>query len=172
MKHYIVFDPEKCCACHGCSVACMDQNDTDVEAGELPLRKIFDVELLDRGELECVYLSTACMHCDDAPCVMACPSGCLKKDLETGMTVYDNTNCIGCRSCGMACPFGAPRYQLGDGKMVKCDGCAQRLKAGLEPACVRACTFGALRCMSEAEYQQDTSAKAFDMMLRASYKRK
>ena len=83
------------------------------------------------------------MHCVDAPCISACPVGCLSKDPETGFTVYDNTNCIGCKSCAMACPFGAPRYRKSDGKMVKCDGCNIRVKNGLEPACVKSCTNAA-----------------------------
>ena len=99
---------------------------------------------------------------------MACPVGCLQKDCDTGMTVYDNTRCIGCRSCGMACPFGAPRYLPGSGKMVKCDGCNERLKAGLMPACVRACTFGALTCMNEEEYQNSVKARALPAMLLAT----
>ena len=52
MKKYLFFDPEKCSACGACAVACMDQNDTDVEAGELPLE-----ELLKRYE-EGVKLAT------------------------------------------------------------------------------------------------------------------
>lgn len=136
MKYYIVFDPERCCACHACSVACMDQNDTDVEAGELPLRRVFNEEL-GRDVLDCAYLSAACAHCDDAPCVMACP-------------------------------FGAPRYLPDSGKMVKCDGCNERLKSGLMPACVRACTFGALTCMNEEEYQNSVKARALHAMLLAT----
>ncbi len=166
MKRLVVFDPEKCCACHACTVACIDQNDTAVTHGEEPLRKAFNVELSLNGELRCVFLSAACMHCDDAPCVLACPVGCLKKDTETGMTVYDNTHCIGCRSCGMACPFGAPRY-LPDGRMVKCDGCYMRIKNGMDPACVRACAFGALTCMTAEEYTKATAGgKAMNAMLR------
>ena len=168
MKYHLVFDPDRCCACHACSVACMDQNNTDVDAGELPLRMVFNEELSQEGELECAYLSTACAHCEDAPCIMACPVGCLKKDPDTGMTIYDNDNCIGCRSCGMACPFGAPRYLPDNGKMIKCDGCNERLKAGLEPACVRACTFGALQCLSEKEYQGAVQAKALRAILVAA----
>ncbi|MDE6937714.1 MAG: 4Fe-4S binding protein, partial [Lachnospiraceae bacterium] len=82
--------------------------------------------------------------------ITACPCNCLSKDKETGFTVCDNTNCIGCHSCAMACPFGAPSYR-GDGKMVKCDGCAERVKHGLEPACVNNCPTGALRCMEEQD---------------------
>ena len=90
------------------------------------------------------------MHCDNAPCVTACPSGCLYKDPETGLTLYNTQYCIGCHSCAMACPFGAPTFGP-DGKMRKYDGCIDRLRAGLEPACVRSCTFGALQLVKADE---------------------
>ena len=108
MKSVIVFDPDKCCACSACAVACMDQNDIDVQAREESYRRTFDLELDEDGGLYCAYLSSACNHCSDAPCIAACPVGCIKKDPKTGMTIYDNHNCIGCKSCAMACPFGAP----------------------------------------------------------------
>ena len=166
MKKHIVFDPERCCACSACTIACIDQNDIDVRAGALPYRKAFDLELerLDGG-YDFACLSASCMHCDEAPCILACPSGCLSKDLRTGMTVYNNTRCIGCRSCAMACPFGAPRFRE-DGKMVKCDGCSERVAAGLQPACVRACTFDALRCVSEAEYRRSAEQKSAFALLK------
>ena len=88
------------------------------------------------------------MHCQNAPCVTACPSGVLYKDKETGLTLYDNTNCIGCHSCAMACPFGAPTFGEDD-KMTKCDGCYDRIKAGLQPACVSACFFRALKVVDD-----------------------
>ena len=105
------------------------------------------------------------MHCEDAPCIAACPAGCISKDPETGFTIYDNTNCIGCKSCAMACPFGAPRYRKSDGKMVKCDGCNIRVKNGLQPACVRACSFGALTCVTEEEYAASGSTKACHVLI-------
>jgi len=80
--------------------------------------------------------------------VAACPSGCLYKDEETGLTLFNTQYCIGCHSCSMACPFGAPTFGP-DGKMKKCDGCINRIKAGLEPACVRGCTFGALMLVDD-----------------------
>ena len=65
----------------------------------------------------------------------------------------------------MACPFGAPRYRESDGKMVKCDGCNTRVKNGLQPACVRACTFGPLTCVTEEEYRASGSDKACSALL-------
>ena len=44
----------------------------------------------------------------------------------------------------MACPHGAPVMDL-NGKMSKCDGCNERVKAGLSPACVAVCPFDALK---------------------------
>ena len=145
MKMIFDLDMDRCCACGACAVACMDQNDIEITE-EHPLRKVFAME----GTNGHAYISMACMHCEDAPCIVACPVGCLSKD-ERGLTVYDSTSCIGCHSCAMACPFGAPTYNR-FGKMQKCDGCAERLSHGLEPACVRTCSLGALQVYTEEEY--------------------
>ena len=171
MKHVFTFDPDKCCACSACVVGCICQNDIDLAAGNTPFRKTYDNEV-EVGE--CVYsnyLSAACMHCIDAPCIAGCPVGVLKKDPETGFTIYDNTNCIGCKSCAMACPFGVPRFREEDGKMVKCDGCNERVKAGLKPACVRACPFGALDCVTEEEYAASGSDKACNFLINQAKKK-
>ena len=93
MKRVFVFDESKCCACSACMIGCMDQNDMDPAAGDPCFRQTFDEELdVEGGQVYCAYLSAACMHCGDAPCIAACPVGCLKKDPETGFTIYDNTN--------------------------------------------------------------------------------
>ena len=153
MKIIFDLDVEQCVGCGACSVACMDQNDFQPGEGERPFRAVSTLEEQVGGAWHCENLSMACMHCTDAPCVKACPAGCISKDPETGLTVFDNTNCIGCHSCAMACPFGAPRFNE-EGKMVKCDGCIDRLKAGLEPACVRICPFDALKAYTEDEYAE------------------
>ena len=151
MKLYLDLDMDKCSACGACAVACMDQNDIDPDR-ELPFRNVFCVDRRDSAGVESVCASLSCMHCADAPCVPACPSACLAKDAETGFTLYDNQNCIGCHSCAMACPFGVPSFNS-QGKMEKCDGCSVRLAHGMEPACVRVCPTGALRVYTEEAYR-------------------
>lgn len=143
MGYKIIFDPDRCVACGACAIACMDQNDISVEDGQLPLRRVFTKESKKNPKAHFGYYSLACEHCDDAPCIDACPAGCIVKDPHTDFTVFDTTNCIGCRSCAMACPHGAPTIGP-DGKMLKCDGCNERVKAGLMPACVAVCPFDAL----------------------------
>lgn len=143
-RYAIDLDVSKCVSCGACAVACMDQNDLDVKGGRRPYRNVFDMERQEGGDTAYSHLSLACMHCTDAPCIVGCPSACLKKDPETNLTVYDTTNCIGCHSCAMACPYGVPGFGA-DGKMVKCDGCYVRVHHGMKPACVKACPIGALR---------------------------
>ena len=129
-----------------------------------PFRNVFCVDKREGETVKAAYASLACMHCDDAPCIPACPSGCLKKDESTGFTVYDNDNCIGCHSCAMACPFGVPTFN-GEGKMEKCDGCAVRVAHGMEPACVRVCPTGALRLLTEEEYEKAQAGKSVRKLL-------
>ncbi len=153
MKYIFDLNTDHCVGCGACAVACMDQNDTDVQNGDQPFRTVCTLEQEYKGEVEWSYMSVACMHCDDAPCIKACPCGCLFKDPETNFTLCDNTNCIGCHSCSMACPFGAPKFNE-EGKMVKCDGCVDRVKAGMQPACVKVCPFDALKLYTEEDYQK------------------
>jgi len=140
MGYQILLDESKCIACGACSVACMDQNDIDVAAGEAPYRTGVVTEA--DGLLR--YSSIGCLHCADAPCMAACPVDCLYRDEETGFVLCDEVRCIGCRACAAACPVSHPRFSPVDGTMRKCDGCAQRVKSGLLPACVKICPFGAL----------------------------
>ena len=159
MKMIIDLDMDRCVGCGACSVACMDQNDFQAGQAEKPFRVAASLEQTVKGSLALTGISMACMHCADAPCIKACPCGCITKDGDTGFTVYDTTYCIGCHSCAMACPFGAPSFGA-DGKMVKCDGCVERVKHGLLPACVKVCPFDALRIYTEEEYQTAKVSKS------------
>ena len=145
--------------------ACLDQNDLYPARGDLPFRRCETIEERSGAEVHMIYRSAGCMHCGDAPCISACPSGCLYKDEETGFTLYDNEACTGCQLCLEACPYDAPVFpkrgdfaagckasegpetcgSVSSGKMEKCDGCAERVKRGMEPACVKVCPFGALK---------------------------
>ena len=152
MKMIFDLDIEKCVGCGACAVACMDQNDREPEKGDPLFRCVGNTEF-PAVSAKIRFLSSGCMHCDDASCITACPCNVFRKDAH-GLTVYDNTGCISCHSCLLACPYGAPTFtDVPHSKMEKCSGCHVRVENGLLPACVRICPTGALTCMTEEEYR-------------------
>lgn len=140
-KKHIDLDLDRCVGCFACVVTCMDQN-YDVEEEGPCFRRVVKYE--DQQKSQIKYVSIGCMHCEDAPCLFACPTGAIYRDEETGLIQIEREKCIGCHSCLMACPFGTPKFDK-DNKMTKCTGCLERVRHGLEPACVQVCPSRALK---------------------------
>lgn len=77
--------------------------------------------------------------------MVACPENAIQKRVEDGIVVVDPDKCVGCRTCGSACPFHIPQYGK-TGIMQKCTFCLERLLTDMEPACVTSCPGGAIQC--------------------------
>lgn len=136
------YDAGRCIGCRACVLACKDWNDNAV--GEsVYWRHVTTVESGKIPHLHLTNQSMACNHCTQPACVAVCPAGAISKRSEDGIVVVDTSKCIGCKSCGSACPYGAPQYGS-DGKMQKCDLCLDKLKHGERAACDAACTGDAL----------------------------
>jgi molybdopterin-containing oxidoreductase family iron-sulfur binding subunit len=112
-----------------------------------------DNPYLDESTKELPFL-TLCNHCDNPPCVRACPTQATFKRPD-GIVGMDFHRCIGCRFCMAACPFGARSFNFTDpraslkeinpeyptrtkGVVEKCNFCMERIDKGLKPACVEA----------------------------------
>ena len=144
------FDGTRCTGCKTCSFACKDYYDLDKDVA---YRKVYEctggeTKKDDAGYLTtscfAYYVSVSCNHCDDPACAKVCPTGAMHKDADTGLVSVDAAKCIGCGYCHMACPYNAPKVDREKGHSVKCDGCSERVAAGEQPLCVRACPARAL----------------------------
>jgi formate dehydrogenase iron-sulfur subunit len=82
--------------------------------------------------------SDVCKHCTESACLDVCPTGALFRT-EFGTVVVQDDVCNGCGYCVPACPFGVIARREEDGQAHKCTLCYDRLGAGLEPACAKAC---------------------------------
>ena len=82
--------------------------------------------------------SDVCKHCTHAACLDVCPTGALFRT-EFGTVVVQDDICNGCGYCVPACPYGVIERRESDGGAHKCTLCYDRLGAGMEPACAKAC---------------------------------
>jgi formate dehydrogenase iron-sulfur subunit len=82
--------------------------------------------------------SDVCKHCTHAACLDVCPTGSLFRT-EFGTVVVQEDICNGCGYCVPACPYGVIEQRKDDGRAFKCTMCYDRLGAGQEPACAKAC---------------------------------
>jgi len=130
------------------------------------------------NRLKATPLLALCNHCNNPPCVRACPTQATFRR-EDGIVMMDFHRCIGCRFCMAACPYGSRSFNFVDprpaikvvnpdfptrtkGVVEKCNFCQERLAAGKLPACVEASngalTFGDLDDPS-SEVRQLLSSK-------------
>ncbi|MBU2469796.1 MAG: 4Fe-4S binding protein, partial [Proteobacteria bacterium] len=86
-----------------------------------------------------------CQQCRRPQCTTVCPVGATWKEPD-GIVVVDYDWCIGCRYCMVACPYTIPRFDWRSSVpyITKCTMCADRLGAGMAPACSQACPNDAL----------------------------
>ncbi|MFW5808215.1 MAG: 4Fe-4S dicluster domain-containing protein, partial [Spirochaetota bacterium] len=174
----ILIDPTRCVGCHACYTACKNWNGLpdkkpqttgmDTVASIRPENWNY-VQHATAGDRR-VYFPMMCLHCTDAPCVMACPENAIVD--VNGWKVVKREYCIGCGSCVDACPYhavqlyeGPNRGSLQNKKAYKCDGCTENFSD--VPRCVRNCPTGALtfdyrlRILSLAARIQERVRKAF-----------
>ncbi|MFT7669217.1 MAG: tetrathionate reductase subunit B [Planctomycetota bacterium] len=136
-----VVDARRCFGCHGCEVACKAEN--DVPLGKYIRQTIFHDHTRSNGAVARIMVPMSCQHCEDAPCIKACPCGSMHKG--PGGTVQVNYDtCSGHSACKDACPYGAIYIDPVANQAVKCHNCTHRIEQGMEAACVETCPSGAL----------------------------
>ncbi len=153
----MVIDLARCVGCDACTVACQTENGTPPGIQYAP---VYRAEVGKFPQAKVVFLPTLCMHCQDAPCMKACPTGAISKRERDGIVLVDQDKCCGSKACIAACPYGAlhfyeerrglygheltPPEERGQAKYTpgtaqKCTFCVHRVDRGLEPACVTTC---------------------------------
>src|SRR6185436_3773046 len=148
----LLYDTTLCIGCKTCVVACRDANGLPTDYGvatntlyqapvDLSPRAKTVIKLYAHADgMTRSYVKAQCMHCIDPACATACMLGSLQKR-EFGIVSYEPDLCVGCRYCGIGCPFGVPKFEWTSSapKIVKCELCRHRLAEGKEPACTEVC---------------------------------
>ena len=154
-RYGILLDLNRCTGCMTCVLACKQENFTRPGVWWNRVLEL-ESESLDR----IIYFRYACMHCDNPPCVKACPEHSIYKRPD-GIVLIDQEKCQGHGECVKACPYGVihinpdqdyfPGQNLPfegieeahrihpPGKASTCTLCVHRIEQGREPACVEEC---------------------------------
>jgi len=135
---YITINYDECRGCNSCALACSFTN-TKIKEFNITRSNISTVMLDD------LLIPVLCLQCLEPLCMEACPQKAIYQDNKTGLVIIDKNLCIGCKKCTMVCPFGGPRVDSQNGKIMKCDLC------GGDPQCVKYCGYGALQYVTEDE---------------------
>lgn len=130
----MVIDASRCIDCKACLLACRTANTVPTGHARNWVRQSDPDGNLPKAVFG--FQPGACMHCEKPLCVQACATGATWK-APTGAVLVNRDLCIGCGACAAACPYQA-RYVY-QGKVDKCDYCADRRSQNLEPACVDCC---------------------------------
>ncbi|SME98092.1 4Fe-4S dicluster domain-containing protein [Desulfovibrio gilichinskyi] len=178
LNHFIAADPEKCIGCRLCEVACSQAHSSGsaFTAGALNAPIMPRLYVVQTPE---ITIPVQCRHCEDAPCANCCPVSAITR--KNGAIVVETKLCVGCKTCMLACPFGAiellPVYKNGVPVMQavlceeketsmeempmlfagKCDLCTDRKKG---PACVEVCPEKALSVVDPARMKRERNIKA------------
>lgn len=108
----------QCSGCKACELACKDIHNFEIGPRARRVREVcgggWSVDektgVCHPSGVFTYSVSYSCGHCDNPACVAVCPTGAHAKDEETGLVTIDQEQCIGCKSCIQACPYGAPQF--------------------------------------------------------------
>jgi Fe-S-cluster-containing dehydrogenase component/formate-dependent nitrite reductase membrane component NrfD len=140
VRYGFVIDHNRCIGCHACTVACKEENNVPIGVFRTW------VKYIEKGEFPATsrhFGVMRCNHCEAAPCVEICPTNALLRR-DNGIVDFDNSRCIGCKSCMQACPYDALYIDPETHTAAKCNFCAHRIELNLEPACVVVCPTRAI----------------------------
>jgi formate dehydrogenase iron-sulfur subunit len=146
MSKALLYDATMCIGCKQCEQACAKENklpyDDTVAAEPRQSEHKYTVVLTKDDK----FMRRLCMNCQDPACASACPVAALRKT-PAGPVIYEESRCMGCRYCMMACPFNVPKYEWGklSPRVRKCTMCAERVAAGKQTACAEICPTGATK---------------------------
>ena len=156
----VLFDATRCIGCRKCEEGCNEIN--GLAKPEQPFSDLSVLDTKRRTENEAytvvnkyeqpeggsVFSKIQCMHCMEPSCGSACFVKAFTKQ-PSGAVTYDESVCVGCRYCMVACPFEIPTYTYNDPitpKVIKCHLCEPHISAGKvdAPGCVNKCPKEAL----------------------------
>jgi len=143
MRWGMAIELKRCIGCDACVLACKAEH-------FLPPQIFWNRVLIgEKGKYPAVsklIYSVRCNHCAEPKCVKVCPTGATQQR-EDGIVWIDDTKCVGCRYCMVACPYQMrSMYEDGDLQYFPGQELTEHEKIGKvlyphQPGVVQKCVF-------------------------------
>lgn len=102
----MVIDLNRCFGCRACVAACKTEN--MVQPGNY-WNFVIEYEQGTYPNVRKVFTPMNCMHCENPPCMKACPEKAIIKN-KYGVVLIDYDRCKGRKYCIAACPYGVIHF--------------------------------------------------------------
>jgi len=179
-----LIDVTTCIGCKACEVACLEWNgfpfrETQFDNTYQTMPDTawnywnlirFNEQPNDDGTMSWLMRKDQCMHCADPGCLRACPADGAIVQYANGIVDFNQDQCIGCQYCVTGCPFNIPKFNPESKKVFKCTLCSDRVGAGLEPACIKACPTGCLHFGSKEDMKDLAEKRVTQLHEHSSHK--
>jgi formate dehydrogenase iron-sulfur subunit len=184
----VLFDATRCIGCRKCEEACNKVNELPA-----PVKPFGDLAVLEHrrrtdaktytvvnryenvpGAKGPLYRKIQCNHCLEPACASACFVRAFAKN-SNGAVTYDESVCVGCRYCMIACPFEIPAYEYDKAftpRIMKCTFCQPRLLKGQLPGCVEICRGPDVRQTPQPAQDRSRAHRAVPGALHRSHLRR
>src|SRR5512141_2371510 len=95
MNCFVIADSRRCIGCFACQAACVENHH---RMGLQAYPRLIVTRTSDGT------MPVQCRQCEDAPCATVCPVNAIV--LKSNTIQLNESLCIGCKMCGLACSFG------------------------------------------------------------------
>jgi len=151
MQKMLAVDYEKCTGCRLCELVCSVKH----EGVSNPARARINIA---KWESKGIMMPMVCSQCESAPCVAVCPTNARYRDEELDRVIVNYDRCIGCKTCIVACPFGAVSFDPVASKVISCDLCNGN------PVCASFCDPEALRYVDASDMNKKRQREAAEKL--------
>jgi Fe-S-cluster-containing dehydrogenase component len=165
-KGVLIADPTRCVGCRRCELACTEYNKgksqptisnikiaRNINFGAKSASSGYETAMGMFGNHRVVQ--DTCKQCPHpVPCATTCPQNAIGVDQKTFARVVDESKCVGCQFCQMACPWEMMSFDAETKKAQKCHLC------GGNPECVAACPTGAIKYVAWTDMTAKVPARA------------
>jgi phenylacetyl-CoA:acceptor oxidoreductase subunit 1 len=152
MRWGMAIELKRCIGCNACVLGCKAEHFLEPN---MFWNRVLIGEKGKYPQVTKLIYSVRCNHCADPKCVKVCPTGATQQR-EDGIVWVDETKCVGCRYCMVACPYqmrsmnedpdaryfpgqeltehekiGKTLYPHAKGVVQKCVFCKERIDSGL-----------------------------------------